>query len=908
MTGSMRYYIIAGEASGDLHGSNLMKGLYSEDPHAVIRFWGGDLMEKVFKENRPAHDSRTMHDNRPTPGKPGDGDSPGSEKHGAGLVRHYREGAIMGFWEVFAHASRLLGNIKFCKKDILRFRPDAVILIDYPGFNFKIAEFAHRHGLKVFYYIAPKVWASREGRIRKLKEYVDKLFIVFPFEIPYFRNKGVDFIYRGNPLVDAIDDSKAANESRQDFLRRNNLPDKPIIAMLAGSRKGEISTMMPVLTEFACRMASLPRYRDWQFIIAGAPARSTDDYQPWLQKLKTEGTCSGTGHDTCTAPGIPDVKVIFGQTQEIVRNAEAAVVNSGTASLETALLGTPQAVGFIMGSRITYAIARKIVKVKYISLGNLIADRLVFKEFIQDDCNADNLVREIRSLIEDGARREEMLEGYREIRKALGGKGASSAVAREMTALLKDYNPASGKAGEFICDREILDTIEYARIHKNDRKLVESILDKAEECRGLDHREAAVLMECDEPDLLERMFSMAKELKQRLYGNRIVMFAPLYLSDWCVNGCTYCPYHARNTHIPRKKLSQEEIRKEVTALQDMGHKRLAIEAGEDPVHNPIEYILESIATIYGTHHRNGAIRRVNVNIAATTVENYRKLKDAGIGTYILFQETYNRKNYEALHPSGPKSDYEWHTEAMDRAMEGGIDDVGIGVLFGLDTWRYDLTGLLMHAEHLEAKFGVGPHTISVPRICPADDIDTGDFPNAVPDEIFCRIVAVIRLAVPYTGMIISTRESEKVRAKVLGLGISQISGGSRTSVGGYSSEGQAEDTAQFDISDRRSLDEVVGWLLDLGYIPSFCTACYREGRTGDRFMSLVKRGKIADCCQPNALMTLMEYLQDYASPRTKARGMEAISRELENIGSPKVRELTEKHLREIAGGQRDFRF
>ena len=339
MTGSMRYYIIAGEASGDLHGSNLMKGLYSEDPHAVIRFWGGDLMDKVFKENRPAHDNRTMHDSRPTPGKPGDGDSPGSEKHGAGLVRHYREGAIMGFWEVFTHASRLLGNIKFCKKDILRFRPDAVILIDYPGFNFKIAEFAHRHGLKVFYYIAPKVWASREGRIRKLKEYVDKLFIVFPFEIPYFRNKGVDFIYRGNPLVDAIDDSKAANESRQDFLRRNNLPDKPIIAMLAGSRKGEISTMMPVLTEFACRMASLPRYRDWQFIIAGAPARSTDDYQPWLQKLNTEGTCSGTGHDTCTAPGIPDVKVIFGQTQEIVRNAEAAVVNSGTASRQACFQG-----------------------------------------------------------------------------------------------------------------------------------------------------------------------------------------------------------------------------------------------------------------------------------------------------------------------------------------------------------------------------------------------------------------------------------------------------------------------------------------------------------------------------------------------------------------------------------------
>ena len=472
----------------------------------------------------------------------------------------------------------------------------------------------------------------------------------------------------------------------------------------------------------------------------------------------------------------------------------------------------------------------------------------------------------------------------------------------------QQYIADSAEAEEFINDNEIRETMAFASSHKNDREMIGAIIDKAAELKGLDHREAAVLMECDDPDLVERIFALAKKIKKALYGNRIVMFAPLYLSDWCINGCVYCPYHAKNRHIPRRKLSQEEIRREVTALQDMGHKRLAIESGEDPVHNPIEYILESIATIYGTHHRNGAIRRVNVNIAATTVDNYRRLKEAGIGTYILFQETYNRKNYEVLHPTGPKSDYAWHTEAMDRAMQGGIDDVGIGVLFGLDTWRYDLVGLLMHAEHLEARFGVGPHTISVPRICPADDIDTRDFPNAVPDDIFCRIVAVIRLAVPYTGMIISTRESEKVRAKVLELGISQISGGSRTSVGGYADAAGQGDTAQFDISDTRTLDEVVGWLIDKGHIPSFCTACYREGRTGDRFMSLVKRGKIADCCQPNALMTLMEYLCDYASPQTREKGLEAIGKEIKEIRSDKARDLTLKHLKEIEAGRRDFRF
>jgi len=471
------------------------------------------------------------------------------------------------------------------------------------------------------------------------------------------------------------------------------------------------------------------------------------------------------------------------------------------------------------------------------------------------------------------------------------------------------YDVKSKNAAEFISDEEILSTIEYAKVNKSNRELIVSILEKAKDCKGLNHREAAVLLECDQKDLSEELFVAAKKIKEKFYGNRIVMFAPLYLSNYCINGCVYCPYHQKNKHIARKKLTQEEIRQEVIALQDMGHKRLALETGEDPVNNPLEYILESIETIYGIKHKNGAIRRVNVNIAATTVENYRKLKEAGIGTYILFQETYHKENYEQLHPTGPKHDYAYHTEAMDRAMEGGIDDVGIGVLFGLNTYRYDFIGLLMHAEHLETAMGVGPHTISVPRICPADDIDTKDFDNAIDDDTFRKIVAVIRIAVPYTGMIISTRESQKSREKVLELGISQISGGSRTSVGGYmEEEPEEENSAQFDISDTRSLDEVVRWLCELGYIPSFCTACYREGRTGDRFMSLVKSGQIANCCQPNALMTLKEYLTDYASPTTREIGLQMIERELENIKSDKVKETAKKKLDAIEKGARDFRF
>ena len=470
------------------------------------------------------------------------------------------------------------------------------------------------------------------------------------------------------------------------------------------------------------------------------------------------------------------------------------------------------------------------------------------------------------------------------------------------------YDVKSKVAEEFIDDGEIVATMEYARANRHNRALIEHILDKAEAAKGITHREAAVLLECDLPDLNERMFALAKRIKEQIYGNRIVMFAPLYLSNYCINGCTYCPYHAKNKTMLRKQLSQKEIETEVIALQDMGHKRLALEAGEHPL-NSIEYILESIRTIYNVKHKNGAIRRVNVNIAATTVENYRKLAEAGIGTYILFQETYNKENYQKLHPYGPKSNYAYHTEAMDRAMEGGIDDVGIGVLFGLNTYRYDFVGLLMHAEHLEAAFGVGPHTISVPRICPADDISTEDFPDAISDEMFCRIVAVARIAVPYTGMIISTRESEAVRRRVLELGVSQISGGSRTSVGGYAvPEAKEEDSSQFDVSDRRTLDEVVSWLLDLGHIPSFCTACYRKGRTGDRFMSLVKRGKIANCCQPNALMTLKEYLEDYASPETKEKGIRLICEEMTHIPNPKIRAMAERNLQEIGEGKRDFRF
>ena len=471
------------------------------------------------------------------------------------------------------------------------------------------------------------------------------------------------------------------------------------------------------------------------------------------------------------------------------------------------------------------------------------------------------------------------------------------------------YDAKSLKAEEFINNDEIVETLAYADTNKDNMPLIDSIIEKARLRKGLTHREASVLLACDNQEKIQEVYELAEQIKKDFYGNRIVLFAPLYLSNYCINGCVYCPYHGKNKHIARKKLSQEDIVKEVTALQDMGHKRLAIEAGEDPQNNPIEYILESIKTIYSIKHKNGAIRRVNVNIAATTVENYRKLKDAGIGTYILFQETYHKESYEKLHPTGPKHDYAYHTEAMDRAMEGGIDDVGLGVLFGLELYRYEFAGLLMHAEHLEAVHGVGPHTISVPRIKHADDIDPSAFDNSISDEIFAKLCALIRISVPYTGMIISTRESKEVREKVLPLGVSQISGGSRTSVGGYYEEEEEDDRSeQFDVSDKRTLDEVVNWLIKQGHIPSFCTACYREGRTGDRFMSLCKSGQILNCCHPNALMTLKEYLEDYASPETKELGMKLIDEELEKIPNEKVKKIAYEHIHDIAEGKRDFRF
>ncbi|HAU86565.1 MAG TPA: [FeFe] hydrogenase H-cluster radical SAM maturase HydG [Lachnospiraceae bacterium] len=471
------------------------------------------------------------------------------------------------------------------------------------------------------------------------------------------------------------------------------------------------------------------------------------------------------------------------------------------------------------------------------------------------------------------------------------------------------YNVMSPKAEEFIDHQEIVDSLQFAKENKRNKELIKSILEKAKACKGLSHREALVLLDCELEEENQKIFDLAMEIKQMFYGNRIVMFAPLYLSNYCINSCVYCPYHAKNKHICRKKLTQEEIKKEVIALQDMGHKRLALETGEDPVNNPIEYVLDSIKTIYSIKHKNGAIRRVNVNIAATSVENYTKLKEAGIGTYILFQETYHKENYEKLHPAGPKHDYAYHTEAMDRAMEGGIDDVGLGVLFGLNMYRYDFTGLLMHAEHLEAYKGVGPHTISVPRIRPADDIDPDTFSNAIDDDTFAKIVAVLRVAVPYTGLIISTRESVKSRERVLQYGVSQISGASRTSVGGYAEEEPEEDnSAQFDVNDNRTLDQVVNWLLELGCVPSFCTACYREGRTGDRFMKLVKSGQIANCCLPNALMTLEEYLQDYASEDTKQKGENVIQKELNGITNLLIRQRATEKIGKIKEGERDFRF
>lgn len=471
------------------------------------------------------------------------------------------------------------------------------------------------------------------------------------------------------------------------------------------------------------------------------------------------------------------------------------------------------------------------------------------------------------------------------------------------------YNPKSSKADEFINHQEITETLEYAEKNKNNAELIGQIIEKAKLRKGLSHREAAVLLDCEIEEKNQEIYALAEQIKKDFYGNRIVLFAPLYLSNYCINGCVYCPYHAKNKHIPRKKMTQNEIKKEVIALQDMGHKRIALETGEDPVNNPIEYVLESMKTIYSIKHKNGAIRRINVNIAATTVENYKKLSDADIGTYILFQETYHKESYEKLHPTGPKHNYDYHTEAMDRAMQGGIGDVGLGVLFGLERYRYEFAGVLMHAEHLEATYGVGPHTISLPRIRRADDIDPSVFDNGIDDDIFAKLVACIRISVPYTGMIVSTRESKECRERVLHLGVSQVSGGSKTSVGGYDTpEAEDDDSSQFDVNDRRSVDEIVKWLMELGYIPSFCTACYKVGRTGDRFMELCKSKQIQNCCHPNALMTLNEYLQDYASEATKKIGEDLILKEIENVPNEKTKGILKKNLASIKDGERDFRF
>ncbi len=469
---------------------------------------------------------------------------------------------------------------------------------------------------------------------------------------------------------------------------------------------------------------------------------------------------------------------------------------------------------------------------------------------------------------------------------------------------MEKYNVMSDKAQCFMSPEKIRQTLDYARRYQTDGIMAEEILAEAEKMNGLTPEQATVLLLNNSPEITEHLFTLAGKIKNAYYGNRIVLFAPLYLSNYCVNSCVYCPYHSQNRHIPRKKMTQDEIRAEVIALQDMGHKRLALEAGEDPVHNPLDYILESIDTIYGIHHRHGAIRRVNVNIAATSVENYRRLHQAKIGTYILFQETYHKEEYERLHPRGPKANYAYHTEAMDRAMQAGLEDVGLGVLFGLHNYAYEFAGLLLHAEHLEKAYGAGPHTISVPRLRPADDINTADFKDALPNDIFLKIIALLRVAVPYTGLIISTREPAHIREEALYLGISQISGGSKTSVGGYTQ--QASDTAQFETADNRSLDEIVNWLMHTGHIPSFCTACYGKGRQGVDFMEICKRQQIHHFCAPNALLTLAEYLRDYASPKTHDFGFDLLKHELSKLPPEMYRAVDERILGLLNGELRLF--
>jgi 2-iminoacetate synthase len=475
---------------------------------------------------------------------------------------------------------------------------------------------------------------------------------------------------------------------------------------------------------------------------------------------------------------------------------------------------------------------------------------------------------------------------------------------------MSTYDPRSLQAGDFIHDGEILETLAEAKVLARDPQVVRGLLDKAARFVGLTHREAAVLFEVEEPAILQEVFALARKVKEHIYGRRIVMFAPLYLSDYCVNQCAYCGYNHDNC-IPRRKLNAVELEAEVRELERMGHKRLALEAGEDPRNCPLDYILDSIRTIYSLKFENGAIRRVNINIAATTVEDYRQLHDAGIGTYVLFQESYHKPTYLAVHRGGPKRNYEYHTEAHDRAMDGGIEDVGLGVLYGLYDWKYESVGMLMHAEHLEAAKGVGPHTLSIPRIRSASGVSAKDYPNLVSDDDFRKVVAVLRLAVPYTGMLLSTREPMGYRDELIALGISQMSAGSCTGVGGYAEENKLmhpDTVPQFEPEDHRSPAEFLKDLLRDGYIPSFCTACYREGRTGDRFMRLAKNGQIANVCQPNAMVTLQEYVEDYGDPELRELADQVIARELDSITNPKARQVTETFLQRIRNGERDLRF
>jgi 2-iminoacetate synthase len=474
------------------------------------------------------------------------------------------------------------------------------------------------------------------------------------------------------------------------------------------------------------------------------------------------------------------------------------------------------------------------------------------------------------------------------------------------------YNAKSMDSNEFINDGEILESINEAKKLSKNKNEIDRILAKAREYKGLTHREAAVLLEVDDDETLEKMYKTAREVKEEIYGKRIVLFAPLYLSSYCVNNCKYCGYKCSNK-IGRHQLTQDELKEEIRALEAMGHKRLLLEAGEDDEKCPIEYILECIKTIYDEKFENGAIRRVNVDIAATTAENYKKLKDAKIGTYILFQETYHKPTYLKMH-CGPKQNYEWHTEAMDRAMQGGgIDDVGIGPLYGLYEYHYETVALLMHAEHMEAVSGVGPHTISFPRLLPAEGVDYSDFPYLVNDRDFKKLVATIRLAVPYTGMILSTRESIEFRKELLEIGISQMSAGSCVGVGGYAKretvdENGVDEKPQFDLADHRKPIDVIKGLVKDGYVPSYCTACYREGRTGDRFMPLAKSGQIGNCCLPNALLTFEEYLKDYADDELKEMGQRMIDNEIQNVPNEERRAKAIDYLKRIRAGERDLRF